>query len=305
MSAPSSTSDVEITLEVNPKTSDMQKLDALYITGVNRLSVGVQSFQDKFLQKLGRVHCSADIFSLINEARSVGFSNISLDLIFGILDQTLDDWERDLDSALSLRPQHLSVYNLTIEPNTIFYERQRQGSIVLPDEDVQVRMYLLAQEKLSEVGYEQYEISNFALPGFRCRHNEGYWTLQEYLGFGAGAHSYLKEGLPECRWGIRWQNIPNPYEYISLVTHNSSVAAEKEELTREEAIREAIFLGLRRMDGIDFDDFKTRFGLSLEETFQDVILHLLKEDLVSINGGRLRLTTQGILLSNVVFLNFF
>lgn len=305
MSEFSSTSHVEITLEINPKTADMEKVQALYATGINRLSLGVQSFQDKFLQNLGRIHTSADAVNLFKDARSFGFRNIGLDLIFGIPDQSLDDWERDLSCALSLKPEHISVYNLTIEEDTPFYDLQGEGKITLPDEDIQVRMYRLAQEKVAAAGYEQYEISNFALPDFRCRHNEGYWTLKEYLGFGAGAHSYLSEGSLESDWGIRWKNIPNPYEYISLLSNYGTAVIERETLTREMAIKEAIFLGLRRLEGISLDDFEKRFGLSLEKTFANVVSYLLKENLISIDEGHLKLTIQGILLSNEVFLKFF
>lgn len=305
MSEFSSTSHVEITLEINPKTADVEKVQALYAIGINRLSLGVQSFQDKFLQNLGRIHTSADALNLFKDARSSGFSNIGLDLIFGIPDQALDDWERDLSCALSLKPEHISVYNLTIEEDTPFYDLQREGKITLPDEDLQVRMYTLAQKKLTASGYEHYEISNFALPGFDCRHNEGYWTLKEYFGFGAGAHSYLRDTSNKRDWGIRWKNIPNPYEYISLVSNNCTAAVEREELTREMAIKEVIFLGLRRLDGISLDDFEKRFGLSLEKTFANVVPYLLKENLISIDEGHLKLTIQGIFLSNEVFLKFF
>jgi oxygen-independent coproporphyrinogen-3 oxidase len=305
MSEFSSTSNVEITLEVNPKTAGMEKLDALYAIGVNRLSLGVQSFQDRFLQKLGRIHTSADAVNLFKDARSPGFSNIGLDLIFGTPDQSMDDWERDLNCALSLKPEHISVYNLTIEEDTPFYDLQRKGKIALPDEGIQIEMYRLAQEKAAAAGYDQYEISNFALPGFRCRHNEGYWTLKEYFGFGAGAHSYLRETSNKRNWGIRWKNTPNPYEYISLLSNNGTAVIEGEELTRETAIKEAIFLGLRRLEGISLDDFEERFGISLEKTFANIIPYLLKENLISIYEGRLKLTIQGILLSNEVFLKFF
>ncbi|MFH1625889.1 MAG: radical SAM family heme chaperone HemW, partial [Pseudomonadota bacterium] len=286
----STTSDLEITLEVNPKTADVEKLEAFYTIGVNRLSLGVQSFQDKFLQKLGRAYGSADAINLPEDARSSGFDNIGLDLIFGIPDQTLDDWERDLDHALSVWPQHLSVYNLTIEKDTPFYDLHGQGKITLPNEDIQVRMYELAQGKIIETGYEQYEISSFALPGFRCRHNEGYWTLREYLGFGAGAHSYLRERLSQGGWGIRWKNTPDPYEYFSRLSIGGSALVEQEELTRQEAVKEAIFLGLRRLDGISFDDFEKRFGLSLDLTFSDIIRYLCKEGLLLIDSGYLKLT---------------
>jgi len=300
-----STSHVEITLEINPKTADMEKLHALYAIGINRLSLGVQSFQNKFLQNLGRIHTSADAVNLFKDARSSGFSNIGLDLIFGIPDQTLNDWERDLSCALSLKPEHISVYNLTIEEDTPFYDLQRKGKVTLPDEDIQVRMYRLAQGKVAADGYEQYEISNFALPGFRCRHNEGYWILKEYLGFGAGAHSNLRETSNKRDWGIRWKNILNPYEYISLLSNNGTAVIEREELTREAAIKEAIFLGLRRLDGISLDYFEERFGISLTKTFANIIPYLLKENLISIDEGHLKLTIRGILLSNEVFLKFF
>ncbi len=297
--------DMEVTLEVNPKTADRKELNELCAGGINRLSIGVQSFQDKFLKNLGRAHDSSDAVRVLEDAKMVGFSNISIDLIFGIPDQTLIDWERDLDYALSVNPEHLSVYNLTIEEKTPFRELQRQGKITLPDEDTQVRMYGLAQEMFTEAGYEQYEISNYASPGFRCTHNEGYWTLKEYLGFGAGAHSYLREGLYDKGWGTRWKNESDPFEYISRLSDECSVVTDKEQLTKEEAIKEAIFLGLRRMEGICLDDFEDRFGLSLDNTFSEVIPYLVKEDLISIKDGHIKLTNKGILLSDDVFLNFF
>lgn len=305
MSTSTSNSDLEITLEVNPKTVDIEKLKAFYAIGVNRLSIGVQSFQDRFLRNLGRVYGSDDAINLIEDARSSGFSNIGLDLIFGVPDQTLGLWKMDLEYTLFLRPEHISVYNLTIEENTPFYDLQKKGRITLPDELVQVRMFRLAQDMFVKAGYEHYEISNFSLPGFRCRHNEGYWILEEYMGFGAGAHSYLREGSSHGDWGIRWKNINDPYEYISRLSSSCSAVVEREELTREEAIKETIFLGLRRLEGIDLDDFRKRFGLSLKKVFSNIIPYLLEENLILIDEERLKLTTKGILLSNEVFLRFF
>ena len=295
----------EITLEVNPKTIDKEKLQEIHAIGINRLSTGVQSFQNMLLQTLGRIHDSEDALRLYEDAQAIGFDNISLDLIFSIPGQTQDDWQRDVNQAISLKPQHISVYNLTIEENTPFREMKRQGKISLPDEETQVHMYRHGVSAFVHSGYEQYEISNFALPGFRCRHNEGYWTLKEYLGFGPGAHSYLKEDSSGVEWGVRWKNIPDPFEYISRLSEASSPVMEKEELTREEAVKEAIFLGLRRLEGINFQEFQKRFGISLKETYSPVITFLERENFVSIQDGNLKLTDQGVLLSNDVFVKFF
>jgi oxygen-independent coproporphyrinogen-3 oxidase len=286
---------IEITIEVNPGTVDIIKLKGFKEAGVNRLSLGVQSFNDGTLKCLGRIHSARDAITVYHSARKAGFENIGVDLIFGVPNQTVEDWGGDVDRVIDLGPEHISIYSLSIEEGTPFHERfgvSRHASC--SDEEV-VSMYRDAVARLKEAGYLHYEISNLALPGFESMHNERYWLGGDYLGLGPGAHSYLSlDG-----WGKRWWNIDETEEYIFRIKERQGVIDGAEDLMREDAILEAIFLGLRRSEGIEVENFIRRFGLSPMECLP--MKRLQDRGLIKIDGGLLGLTDEGLILSDEVF----
>lgn len=288
----------EITIEVNPGTVTPDQLACLYDAGVNRLSIGVQSFRESGLQSLGRVHSVQDSLWCYEYARKAGFHNVGIDLIFGIPGQSVAEWEADLDMALSLKPEHISAYNLTVEKGTPFSRLVKDGGLLLPSEKDQIAMYELCMDRLKSAGYHHYEISNFARDGFESRHNDRYWLAMDYLGLGAGAHSYLSS--PD--WGVRWWNEKDPFRYMAQTKSAGHAVAGMERLTHEEAITEGIFLGLRRVKGIDLDWFQWRYQAPLTRLFRDRIGLLKARGLLSEGDNTLSLTRKGILLSNEVVL---
>lgn len=287
--------DCEISIEANPNTVSYEYLKVLKRNGFNRLSLGCQSFNDNILKKIGRLHNSRDIYRNIFAAQKAGFENISLDLMFGLVGQTCDIWEETLQSAIQLKPQHLSVYNLTIEKKTPYYHLQRKGELSLPSEDIQLKMYKNAIKNLSRNDYIHYEISNFALSGYECRHNKVYWNNMEYLGFGPGAASYLN--------GIRGMNIYSPDEYVlTLLSKKEIPVFEKEVLDPGKSMRETLVLGLRLLDGVNIKGFEKRFGKSLSIEFGEKIKKLQEEQLLEYDTKKLKLTDKGIFFSNEVFM---
>ncbi len=310
------TTDAEITIEANPETFTADKLSELRKGGFNRISIGVQSFNDRFLKKLGRIHDSKKAYQGILSARDAGFKNISIDLMFGIPDETLSDWESDIKTAIELNPEHISTYNLTIEKGTLFEKlySEAKASHCLPDEDRQLEMYEKGIELLIKSGYEHYEISNFAKHGKKCLHNQIYWRNEEYLGIGAGAYSYING---ERRW-----NLKNPMEYIEAikseelrvkkgVLQNSKLKAQSsqlisgsERLEMKGVMGETIMMGLRMLEGINLQNFKKRFGVEIKSTFSDVISRLLSNNLIIFDNGNLKLTHKGLLFYNDVSAEF-
>lgn len=291
--------DAEITLEANPGTVTLDPLTGYYQAGVSRLSLGAQSFNDQLLQTLGRRHTASETRSAFQLAQQAGFSSIGLDLICGLPEQTMADWQQDLAAALALQPDHLSVYGLTIEEDTPFAGRYPAGSDALPDHDLSADMLEEADNRLGAAGYEHYEIANFARPGCRSQHNCGYWQRDGYLGIGPGAHSFLRQG-----WGIRWGNQGDFETWAAAIQNNSLAATEQQELTREDALSEYIFLGLRMADGISLNGFAEEFGERLEHRFSEAIHQLQQAGLLTCSQDRLCLTKQGMLLSNQVFVRF-
>ena len=296
----------ESTIEVNPGTVKKDALTGLLDAGINRLNIGIQSFNDKTLKTLGRIHFAKDTLKCYEYARRTGFDNIGIDLIFGIPDQSVDEWEQDLKTAIALKPEHISAYNLTVEKGTEFFELQKSGGLIQPSEEEQVLMYELAIDSLKEAGYNHYEISNFSLNGFESRHNLRYWSCMDYIGLGAGAHSYISfpdkniQGEPPC-WGIRWWNESDPTAYMRQINETEQAIAGKERLTKKEALGEGIFLGLRRIRGIDVNWFLRRFNMSLKDLYMHKFAALKMEGLLYEDAVGLRLTRKGLLLSNEVF----
>ncbi len=292
--------DAEITLECNPGAVTSGKLAAFRAAGVNRLSLGVQSFDDEFLAVLGRAHSAAETMGAFRTAREAGFDNIGIDLIHSLPGQSLAQWQRELSQACDLNPEHLSVYGLSIEEGTPFALLEEKGALLLPDEEESACMYELAAKVLAAHGYEQYEIANFARPGFRSRHNSGYWLRRSYLGFGAGAHSFLRR--PEA--GLRFSNTEKVEDYLALVGRGCLPTVESRNLTREEAMAECLFLGLRLTEGVSLEHFREEFSLSIQEAFGAACADLFAGGLLEMRDGFVRLTGKARILSNQVFVRF-
>lgn len=299
-------SDAEITMECNPGTVDYEKLCALREMGVNRLSIGVQSFRDEELRLLGRIHDRKTAETCIRDARRAGFANLNLDLMSALPGQTYGHWMENLNTAVFFDPEHLSCYSLILEEGTEFYRMQQKGELPhLPSDEEDRRMYHDTGSFLEERGYRRYEISNYAKPGFSCRHNEGYWTGHDYLGLGAGAASLYRH--------VRFTNTRDLAAYTAYFSgggtafdleHLTGGTKTYEKLSREDEMSEFMFLGLRRMEGVSFQDFQRRFGVSLSSVFGEPVRRHLQEGLLQERGDRLFLTERGIDISNFVLCDF-
>lgn len=285
--------EVEYTVEANPGTIDAEKLQVLAAMGVNRLSLGVQSFDDVLLQRIGRIHTGEAACQAVEAAQQAGFRNISLDLMYGLPGQSLQQLQDSVAQALALAVQHISIYGLQVEPGTVFARWQEQGRLVLPSDEETEAMYDFMTEELPRQGYQRYEISNFARPGFESRHNLGYWQDVPYLGLGAAAHSYLQ--------GHRMANTADPGEYIRLVSADQSPAHEEEPQSRDIAMEEFAFLALRTAQGIDRAAFAARFGCSLDSVYREVVDRMLARGLLAEDAAGVRLTALGMKYGNLVF----
>jgi oxygen-independent coproporphyrinogen III oxidase len=293
--------DCEITLEANPGTVSRVKFEAFRVAGVNRITIGVQSFSDDNLRFLGRIHLSEDARQVIFLARQAGFDNIGLDLIYGLPEQSRQSWIRDLEEAVDFAPEHLSCYMLTYEAGTRLDVQRKQGRIIPIDEDRAQTLFKITWTFLSSQGYEGYEISNFARIGasgpeaqkkYRSRHNQKYWIGQPYLGFGPAAHSYVR---PHRFW-----NIKSVCRYIEFIGQGNSVVEEKEVLTTQQQMIEAVYLGLRTADGIDVREFNSRFNVSFYRLFSEVIDRLKTQQLIETSQSRCSLTPKGMVVSDAV-----
>lgn len=289
---------MEITLEANPGAVDAGRFRDYHRCGVNRISIGAQSFDAELLRFLGRVHSAEETRQALRSVRDAGFENFSLDLIYGIPGQTVDGVSRDLSEALEHEPPHLSAYNLTIEENTPFHARYRQGLLKPLDEDVEIEMADRIQGTLADTGLERYEISNYARPGLESRHNVNYWQGGDYLGIGAGAHSHHRR--PDDPLGERWQNERLPTGYMRLVAKGGHAVVEHEHPESRQAMAECLFTGLRMIDGISVPAFVRRFGTEPEAEFPEITDWLLQGLLVE-QGHRLRFASRGLLLANELF----
>ena len=287
--------DAEITLEANPGTVDHSRLADFRRAGIRRLSLGIQSFQPALLATLGRIHGPDEARAGIAAARAAGFADLNLDLIFAVPGETRAQWEADVAELIRFAPEHASAYNLTYEPGTPFHAQRARGALTPLDDDDELWMYQHARAALAAAGYEQYEISSFARPGHEARHNQSYWRGVDYLGLGAGAHSYAH--LPA--WGRRWSNERAPERYIAAVDRGDPTATA-ETLAFATAAAEFAFLGLREMRGIDPAAFAARFGRPLEEVHPEVAA-LRAAGLLADRGGRLALSERGLLLADSIF----
>ncbi len=291
----------EITLEANPGTVDSDKFFGYRDAGVNRISVGVQSFQPKLLEFLGRIHSADEARRALETVKRAQFENFSLDLIYANPGQTLADLETDLEIALEIQPPHLSAYNLTFEEGTPFHREHRAGKMTSLGEDEEIAMAELIERKLKRAGLQRYEISNYARPDCHSRHNVNYWRGGDYLGLGAGAHSYLRNA--DGVTGRRWSNEKNPARYMARVDRTAPGVVEHEEIGRARAIGEFLFLGLRLTEGIGTNAFYRRFGKFPWEIYPR-IKDWIEGDLLAVKQGHLRLTKKGLLVANSIFVEF-
>lgn len=291
------TTDAEVTMEMNPGTVSPQALSEFRRLGVNRASFGAQTFDDRELRRLGRVHTAADVRRTIDHLRAAGFRNVSFDLIAGLPAQTLSAWSRNLDEALKLRPEHLSLYLLEVHEGTPLAEHIRRGREPRPDEDLAAEMFRLMLDKTAAAGYEHYEISNFCRPGYESRHNTKYWTGLAVYGFGCSAHSF--DGARH-----RWANERDAARYTALWEAGRSAVVESVHLDEHEAQAEAVFLGLRLMRGLSLPQHRATFGTDLTTAYAADLARLTEAGLILMEDERLRLTRAGALLSNEVFAAF-
>ena len=289
--------DIEFTVEANPGTVEPEKLKVLKKYGVNRISLGVQAFQDQLLSFSGRIHDEKDIYRSIENVLNVGFNNISIDLMYGLPNQTLPMLQESLTKAIKLNLSHYSVYGLKVEEKTRFYDLYKRNQLPLPDEDEELKMYLLIIDEMKKNGYEQYEISNFAKPGSESRHNINYWRNGEYYGFGAGAHGFLANN--------RYENISGVNQYIKILKEENKLPkANRYYVSTKENMENTIILGLRMLKGISFNDFEKTFNVNLQEKYHQEIDKLTKLGLLNINNKGIRLTKKGIIYGNNVFSEF-
>lgn len=287
---------IEYTFEGNPGDLSYEKLAILKNNGVNRLSLGVQSFNDSLLERIGRSHRAKDVYKTLEDAKRAGFENISIDLIYALPGQTFEDFRDTLTEALSLGLPHFSGYSLIIEPKTVFYNLMRKGKLPLPGEDIEAAMYELLMDKMAAHGYWQYEISNFSKEGYESIHNLTYWKNEEYYGFGAGAHSYLGN--------VRRSNIGPLNRYMASLHDGRLPVFDENTVSAEEAMEEEMFLGLRMADGVRRDVFKEKFGITPDDIFRGQLEQLSKNGLIDDDGVSIRLTRKGRLLGNEVFQSF-
>lgn len=288
--------DCEITFEANPATVSLEPLQKMRTAGYNRISIGVQSFHEPELKLLDRIHSEDEIHMTVDRARSAGFDNLSLDLMFALPGQTMASWEDNLQQALSKNPEHLSTYNLTIEPETAFHTLQAKGKLTLPPDDNQLEFYKKSIQTLTKAGYQHYEISNFCKSGKECQHNLIYWNNGDTLGLGAGASSFLG--------GIRFKNYNLPARYIREIEATNTAVEFREQLKPSQAMGEALMLGLRLREGMNIRPFEERFQTSFHETYDQVISSLTEKNLITLTDNRIALSAKGLFLADSVILEF-
>ncbi|MGY0172329.1 radical SAM family heme chaperone HemW [Lactococcus petauri] len=282
----------EFTVEANPSDLTDEVLAVLANSPVNRISLGVQSFDDKLLKKIGRTHTEAQVYSSIERLRAAGFENITIDLIYGLPNQTMEMVERDVQKFLELDLPHVALYSLILEDHTVFMNRQRRGRLRLPSDDRNADMYEYIIEMLTSKGYSHYEVSNFGKIGYESKHNMTYWDNAEYYGIGAGASGYLD--------GIRYKNHGPVHHYL----REENKRVNEEVLTRKQRIEEEMFLGLRKKNGVSIERFHKKFGKTLEEVYGTIIEELAFQKMLFEADGRIQMTEKGFELGNEVFERF-
>lgn len=285
----------EFTVESNPGTLTFEKLRLMREKGVNRLSIGLQSTNNSILKSLGRIHSYEEFLEGYNLARKVGFNNINIDIMFGVPNQSFNDFKKTLETIAMLSPEHISAYSLIVEEGTPFYDMQKMGVLKLADEDEERKMYDYLIDFLSLKGYNWYEISNFSKKGYECEHNKVYWNAKEYYGLGAGAHSHIERK--------RFSNPNLVNEYIKFIDKNEDIK-NIEYIDRKSAMEEFMFLGLRMINGISKKDFYIRFRENIKDVYKEQIESLTKKGLLIEDEDSLKLSRNGINISNSIFVEF-
>lgn len=282
----------EFTIEANPGDLTAEKIAVLKRSKVNRISLGVQTFNDRHLRQIGRGHNEAQIYDSISGLKEAGFFNISIDLIYALPGQTMMDIEKNVEKALALDIPHLSLYSLILENHTVFMNRQRRGQLHLPNEDTESDMFAYILSELKRQGFDHYEISNFAKPGFESRHNLMYWDNAEYYGIGAGASGYLN--------GMRYRNRGPIQHYLKAVSEQGHARLHEEYLTKAEQMEEEMFLGLRKKSGISVARFEEKFQLSFNDLYGTIVDQLIAEGLLKNNKQQIQMTQEGLFLGDTV-----
>lgn len=283
----------EISIESNPKTLDNEKLNIYKKSGINRISLGVQSMNDKMLKRIGRIHTSEDFIQTYNLIRKKGFDNINFDIMFNLPQQTLEDSNKTLELVADLEPEHISYYSLKIEEKTPFAKQYSNNELILPDEDVEREMYHNGIKFLEKKGFNHYEISNFAKEGYESKHNLIYWKAEPYIGLGLSSHSYFN--------GFRYGNTENLNVYIEQLSNGKLAIEEKEFIDKDMEVAEYLILGLRLIEGININSFWEKFDVELLNKHGVVINKYIKEGLLEMKGDNIRLTKRGLDLCNIVF----
>lgn len=291
---------MEITIEVNPGTVTKEKLLDYKKVGINRLSIGLQSTNDRLLKQIGRIHKYQDFLQTYNLARNVGFTNINIDLMLGLPNQSIKDLKESIEKVISLQPEHISIYSLIVEEGTKLYKQIETGELQLPEEELERKMYWYTKSKLELAGYKHYEISNYAKPKRESKHNSNCWEQKQYVGIGASAHSYLDN--------IRYCNVSNLKEYISNMENVEADFEEKyivnERQNLEDRKNEFMLLGLRKIDGVSIAMFKEKYVENPIFRYRDSFKKLVNEGLVLIDGDMIKLTNKGLDLANIVWEEF-
>jgi len=287
---------IEFTVECNPGTLDKENLSIMKKYNVNRISMGLQSTKNSVLKEIGRIHSYEEFRNNYFLARECGFDNINVDLMFGLPNQTFEDWKKSLEEVATLESAHISAYSLIIEEGTHFYDLYKNDKLKLPDEDKERLMYLATKEILNKYGYHQYEISNFAKTGKECFHNKVYWKCDEYLGLGVSASSFIDKK--------RIKNIDDIQDYIDKIKKNEDVTEEIHINDINDNMEEFIFMGLRMIEGIEINEFKERFNKDIYEVYRDIINKNIKKELLICSSGRLFLSPKGMEISNYVMSDF-
>lgn len=289
-------SNMEISIETNPGTLTFSKLCSYREYGINRLSIGLQAWQNKLLQSMGRIHNLKEFVQNYNDARKCNFRNINIDIMFGLPGQTMDDFTETVENIVKMKPEHISCYSLIIEEETKLCEMVNKHLVEPVSDELDRQMYHYAIDTFKKYGYMHYEISNFALPEHECRHNTIYWKAREYLGVGAGAHSYL--------FDKRFCNVTDPSDYIKKINSLGIAVCEENYIDQSESMKEYIILGLRLVDGINASDFEKRYGKNFFELYGNKVEYLINKELLEGSGDNIRLTSKGLDLANKVFIEF-
>ncbi|MCM3784506.1 radical SAM family heme chaperone HemW [Neobacillus mesonae] len=287
--------DIEFSMEANPGTTDLEKLSVMKEGGVNRVSFGVQAFQNELLTGIGRIHNTDDVYRSLENARKAGLTNLSIDLMFGLPNQTVEMLSESVTKALELGLPHYSIYGLKVEENTLFHTLFQKNQLPLPDEEHELKMYLHLMERMKEAGYDQYEISNFAKPGMQSRHNMTYWRNEDYYGLGAGAHGYVGRE--------RHMNVRGVNPYIEA-TEQGLPRLDTLSVSKEEAMEDFMMVGLRMLEGVSSASFEEQFGEKIEDIFSKPLHKMLHAGLLDATGEGYRLSSQGVLYGNEVFAEF-